>query len=75
MINKTLSIKGNKVTVSLKTKSGIVTGRVVKGIHGYDIVDMESKPELEPKRIKSIRDSLRQWYLSQYAGQHDHILM
>jgi uncharacterized protein YnzC (UPF0291/DUF896 family) len=75
MINKTLSVIDNRVIVSLKTKkSGLVTARVVNGIHGYDIVDMKAERDITDDRLKSIRDSLRQWYLSQYKGQHDHML-
>lgn len=74
-MNKQIKIIEGEVYISLRTKRGTVTARVVKGIHGYDVVDITPIDfALTEQQAAAMRKRLRHWYINTHAGQHDFTL-
>ena len=74
-MSKQIKIIEEKVYISLHTKRATVTARVVKGIHGYDVVDITSVGfTITEQQAAAMRKRLRHWYINTHAGQHDFTL-
>lgn len=64
----------DKVTVSLDSKKGTVTGRVCKKGASYFVKLTHSTYPLTQKQKAQIAQRLGEKYYHQFAGQHDHLL-